>query len=649
METIYGKDFKIFSLEEVLEYYDAQDFAKEFFIIKIGLGNYYENFKMFYKKILTEDNCFKKKINIFDNGTSLKMMMLFLPIIWKEANDIEKENMKKNWQYLQTNDFILKNEKETFTNFRFIFDIDAYGNKINETFDKFIKELGDTFFKYCNEEKNVFLRNREASKLKLSYMYNYNLESMVSFDMIFDLMHRIVTILSLLGKNSVNGAISVEISNDRCENLIKFGIPLENDKKVFSKSANDNSLFESYFYGFKGNETKYYCGLQAKNKLYDGKVIIEPFIFLPHLTSSSYEILKNIIFNRLGIKKNTLPSEKEQELIQLFLNQSLLTSWLKKTGISVDLKEFDITNAIIRFRVNNPNSKLSKDTFLRLLDENKLFSFKELTDVLNMITKDSQPLIVNQNGMKEPQIALEDEIFKIGMLEHIDAYGMGKCKDGFIKFVKSDACATKYCKNNWYISLNELLKKVSNDVKGNSVDEIMFSLVQLINSGVIKLEFNTICDNELEYITQTIRTNNPIALSLIPQRYSIFNISLDHSKISQLLEKLDEISKNWHQQGLIDDNIELSNFKKDFLEYIKVLNYLGLDAPIFEKNGLKIKDIVGYFNSSIYPNQIVSKVRMDYMEYTRLEWIASQTISEVLSQRKNTAPVLAKKLTPPKK
>ena len=609
------------TLRECMSFYNKEQVKLIELSLKKGLGEYYDGLRKYYYDIFFEDPIGYK---LFNEETSIQLLELFLIIIWNSCSEKDKYYLESRWQNFTTLSSYLEyiNNSESINLRRkvhFIFDFTEPDISVI-SFQNIL--LNNSLISYTSNKNNTPVPQTIYTEILNTIILNAFAHSTdapqyiqgshikigggLNRDNMNSLINKIYSSLAFFNKTDKCYVMSPEFKSSIIYKLSfsKEKFPFEN---IFFKKTGEEELFEKWYFGLKGDNSKYYFTVKVHFNKYTDTAKIIPFVFLPQLDEKSYITLKEMIFSKWGIKPKFLSSQLEYELIQLYLNQSLLLNWANSMRIKINLENYNLTKVAINFGLNLPNSRLTKEEFQRLNNLEYLLNWNDLIDVLNQATKDSQPLISSNqtnawNEIKElssfmpntspnfllPQdttndvkMYMENLVYSTATLNYIE----------FIqRFFDSGLLKSKINKDRIYvrkfgINFDCFLQHISKETSV-SLDEIIYNLWNLIEDGFITLNLSksttSLISRNSSKAELIIKFNN-YAQYILSRRYNMFlyvlsnyvyrcslNISSSDIEDAKLLNLLIEAKK----ENIIPGDTNIDYLLEQLISFAKVNSYI---------------------------------------------------------------------------
>lgn len=568
------KSTNIITLSECMKFYSSRDIKIITLIAKKGLGEYYESMKEFYSEIF-----FDKDYDaiIFDDKTSINMAEIFLVILWNESDLSQREKLEKNWSkfmtynaYLEkfglTEDEYIKANNKT-SKILVVDDMITHGNTQNELLNNIVNRR-----KLVLDQLYVksFSQLKFRSLLRSSYHFKVKAKHEVEFEEYYDLMQRIFTVVSMAGKvnKSIVAPIEIPINDfDKIEN--DFRKPL--GFQMTNISREEGNIFERFYYGYTHESMKYYLSIRAIKNCYTSKYRLIPFIFVPTLSSASYKKLKQKVFEKWGIVDLSISPQLEYDLVQTYLNQSLLFSVLRAADIRLNFEDYDMTKMAINFGLNQQNPKINIEYFKRLSNPSYLFSFEELKNTLHEATID-MPCLFKPEDNNDFYANIEDIVYGIRMQEQTEAFRRANTLPPL-----NDKTLVTNRKNNWNFTLLDFIKQLSKECKIPSIHELITSLLLLSDIGYINLSSKIFGDDGEREYSQILRANN-YAVFILPKRYEIYNSVLAYMcnspyefKEENIEEELTFLLRKAKADGNINQDVDISILVRNLMKYYGII------------------------------------------------------------------------------
>lgn len=618
------------------------------------LGPYYEDLKQFYSEIFLSDGY---HFYVFVARRSIGLAELFFIILWHENRDPAFRNqLEQCWANSSTDTAIMSYAEEIAISLKYnysprimiIDDLLVQGNGLNELMSTLEKNVIDKLYS-MSEQNNagrywqslvksmsirIFAQNSKVSVVKLQYQLQLKALHRMQPKKWHDLSRRISGLMFFVGTANAAFIMGAEPSkNSDLHGMLSTGILLDNSEPIKPVTEKQNTFYERHYFGWSDPRQalpKYYCSLRVIKNQFTNTHLLLPFVFLPQLSDASYQYLKNRIIQKwtsenetcVSFFENGRTSRLEYEAMILHLSESLLMCWSQACGVPLSYSNYIGTKVALNYGINRRTPLMSKDFLTRLSTPSYLFSWNELTELLNTITADAAPLAVRSSpvALSENDICkrIEDNIYLIKIQELTDSY---HAHHNLIQRNNDRNYVRK--SENWNIYLEEFTANICNSIKGISVDSLFRCLLSFMDQGILTLKTR---ESNSRY-AQVLRMGEQ-SLFIWPQRYAAYYPMLSYLETRRIRfntdfkNELRMFLNHQQSQGKLESDTDANALTAELTKYLETLRDSGQEPDEWDIGFEKplLLDING-INAGAEMRQLYLRERLSYMDATRIRWI----------------------------
>lgn len=623
-------------------------------IAKATLGSYYDDLKQFYSEIFMSD---EYQYVVFVARRSIGLAEIFFIILWHEnPTPAFRDRLERCWANATTDSTILSYSDEIAQALKLgycpkllvVDDLLVQGNGVNELLatieesvvhQPILLDLGAGTDSYWKDLVNsirirVFAQNSTVSVVKLQYQLQLKAKCRMQPKQWHDFSRRVSALIRYCGTANATFIMGAELSASSVRRkMLDTGLQLDGAAALKPVCEKKDTFFECHYFGWtepRQVRPKYYCTLRAIKSQFTNTYLLLPFVFLPQLSDRSYRHLKDQILKKWGVSRDACPlfreggdtSRLEYEAMLLHLSESLLMCWTQAAEISLRRQHYIATKVALNYGINRISPLMGQDVFYRLTNPAYLFSWNELTALLNEVTADAEPLITVQPVTGVPERAVrkqvEDEIYLTKLQELFES-----CRSSHLLSPECKPILTRTFKQtNWNIALEEFTTNICKQVQGLSADHLFRILLSFMDQGVLTLKVR----ESGTRFTQVLRMGEQ-SLFIWPQRYASYYPMLSFLEMRKAQFNTDFTSELRaflnHQQshGKLESDTDADTLTVELTKYLTMLRNSGQEPGDwdidFEKSLLL--DISSEQADSRM-RRLYAQERLNYMDATRIRW-----------------------------
>lgn len=575
------------------------------------LGVYYAQLKEFYASILRST---EYQYVVLVARRSISLAELFFNILWNENPDSQaRRKLSEAWQRVTTDSTILSYAKRIAYEIEngyqpkilVVDDVVVQGNGLNELLKSIeysvLKELYDGSDRDVKVEKwhqivdsihiRVFAQNAQLSMVGAQYQLKLKPQYRMEPKQWHDLSRRISNMISATGMANATFIMGANVSSASGENYVKIQQLVTNKDKL-QVSKNDvlqciscelGTLFERHYLGWNGvisGVTKFYCSVRIIRNRYTDSYKLMPFVFLPQLTEMSYDWLKRQIFEKWGLSQNNEllnpgreKSRLEYEAMILFLSESLLSCWTKAAGVKLRGEDFDCMKVFLNYTLNRESSMMDRAEFMRLTDENYLFSWEDLVDVLEKATQDAPALGEHTETVDvNLEYQLENFAYDLKIQELTGDY---LTYSKLPSLERQILAVEENRRNNWNIRIEKFIEAFCGKRIKINLHKFFSSLLSFMDDGIVTLKIR----REDTGFTQVLRMGEQSQF-ILPERYQIYQPCMSYITKRDLYHKCDGVKlrnflKYAQETGELSSEKNVDTLTGELMDYLAGLQQSG--------------------------------------------------------------------------
>lgn len=623
-------------------------------IARATLGSYYDDLKQFYSEIFMSGEC---QYVVFVARRSIGLAEIFLIILWHEnPSPAFRDRLERCWANATTDSTILSCADEIARGLMLgycpkvmiVDDLLVQGNGVNELLSTIeesvvhqLQSLNDSTDtgSYWKDLVNsirirVFAQNSTVSVVKLQYQLQLKAKYRMQPKEWHDFSRRISALIRYCGTVNATFIMGAELSAGSVKRkLLDTGLQLDGSATIEPVCEKKDTFYERYYFSWTEPRQlcpKYFCTLRAIKNQFSNTYLLLPFIFLPQLTERSYHYLKERVLKKWGINKDDCAlfcegdhtSRLEYEAMILHLSESLLMCWVQAAGIPLKRQHYIPTKVSLNYGINRLSPLMSQDMFYRLTNPAYLFTWNELTVLLNEVTADAEPLITVQpvTGVPEQIVykQVEDEIYLTKLQELFES-----CRSSHLLPPECKPILKRTFKQtNWNIDLEEFTANICRDIQGLSAGHLFRILLNFMDQGILTLKIR----ESGTHFTQVLRMGEQ-SLFIWPQRYASYYPMLSFLEMRKAQFNTDFTSElraflNHEQShGKLESDTDADTLTVELTKYLTMLRNSGQEPGDwdidFEKSLLLD---IGSEQADSRMRRLYSQERLNYMDATRIRW-----------------------------